>query len=439
MYIYAAQRLNQGQWFSEPHQPVGYAWFLEGLHRIGPDTTVVAAMVQHGLGLTAAALLFGAVRRLGGPWWLGLIPAAMVALGGLQIFSEHSVLTEPLFTFLVAAGLYCAARSLDSVGVGWPVGTGIALGLAPTVRTMGLFLAVGAALWMLIHTNLSWRRRLLRTGALVLAAAVIMGGYVAGQRSETGFTGWTRTGMWNLYGRAAPFADCSKFDPPAGTRVLCERKPPSRRAGPTQYVYDVGVSPGLKHFAAPGTSAPGQHPEISRFAKAAILGQPTDYVHAVFKDLGGYLDPDSRPSVGLSIENLVVNLFDGTEPPFNQPLDYRPYYPRAGIFERSGITSALRTYERHTRLDGWVMGLAMLLALLAPLLASDARKRVGTLLFTGMAALLVLTPVATLYYDARFSIPAFGVIAGAAALGAWQLGARWQAWRARRTSVVTAG
>ena len=39
-----------------------------------------------------------------------LVPAAVVLLGGSQIFLEHTPISETLFTFLMAAALYASAR-----------------------------------------------------------------------------------------------------------------------------------------------------------------------------------------------------------------------------------------------------------------------------------------------------------------------------------------
>src|SRR3954453_7174519 len=108
--------------FSNPMQPIGYEAFLQATHDLG--STLQATMrLQHGLGLATALLLFLAVRRIGGPAWLGLAPAAVVALGGDQLFFEHAVLSETLFGFLCAAALYAGARCLDG-GWAWPVAAG---------------------------------------------------------------------------------------------------------------------------------------------------------------------------------------------------------------------------------------------------------------------------------------------------------------------------
>ena len=92
--------------------------FLRLLHAIAPHLILVV-LVQHALGLLAAVLFFLAVRRCGGPRGLGLAPAAIIALGGDELFLEHAALSEALFIFLLSAMLYCAVRASDG---GLPVG-----------------------------------------------------------------------------------------------------------------------------------------------------------------------------------------------------------------------------------------------------------------------------------------------------------------------------
>ena len=243
VYLYAAERLDNGHWFASQHQPNGYPIFVELLHFIAAKIPVLI-LVQHLLGLASGLLLYATVRRAGGPPWLGLFPAAVIFLGGFQIFVEHTPLSEPLFVFLVSVGLYAAVRAMDEPRPWWPAVVGVAIGIAPTVRTSGSTLVPLLLLWFLFEPGQRWRARALRTGAYALPVIVVLGTYVVAQHSVTGYTGLSRTGIWNLYGRAAPFADCNKFTPPEGTEVLCEDIPPDDRPGPAHYVYDLSRSPG---------------------------------------------------------------------------------------------------------------------------------------------------------------------------------------------------
>ncbi len=47
-----------------------------------------------------------------------------------------------------------------------------------------------------------------------------------------------RPSGWGFYSRSAPFADCTKFDPPEGTEALCEEKPRTSGFGPDFYGWE---------------------------------------------------------------------------------------------------------------------------------------------------------------------------------------------------------
>src|SRR5436305_4470056 len=120
--------------------PSGYPLFLRVSHAISAQLVCTVA-VQHLLGLASGALVYLAVRRLGGPRWLGLVPAAVVWLNGDQIFFEHTLLSESLFTFLVSALVYAAVRCLDErPGLVWPAATGALAAALLAVRSVGLLL-----------------------------------------------------------------------------------------------------------------------------------------------------------------------------------------------------------------------------------------------------------------------------------------------------------
>jgi hypothetical protein len=442
VYVYAAADISDGKWFSYSHQPNGYSMFIAFTHLFAAKLSLVS-LAQHALGVATGVLLYLSVRRVGGPPWLGLLPAASVLVGGTQLFAEHAILSESLFSFIVACAIYAAVRASASPAFWWVAAAGLLCGMAPAVRTMGMFLAPAIAIWLLLDRDVRLGRRFLRAGTCLLAAAVVVGGYVGAQRVETGFTGWTQTGMWNLYGRAAPFADCEEFTPPKGTRVLCEKTPPNERPSPSVYVYGGAASPALRAFSG-GTASPVPRKEVRSFALAAIRGQPLDYIAAITDDMRRYFDSDYAGSGGLSLENFVETLAVGTHPTPEsgiqpQTVDYRPYYPNAGLLEQEGSLEALREFEASTRFQqGPLMIVLVGLALLAPFVAPSGPSRRGALLFTGLSFVLMVTPVATLYYNARFAIPSIAPLVAAAALGAWFAAARIRARGARYRSEARA-
>src|SRR5439155_7110019 len=132
--------------WSDPIRVVGYSMFLRLLHGIAPHLILVI-IVQHLLGLGAALLFFLAVRRCGGPRGLGLAPAAIIALGGDELFIEHAALSDALFVFLLSAVLYCALRAFQG-GAAWAALAGLCAGLGVWAPEGGLSMMVVVAPWL---------------------------------------------------------------------------------------------------------------------------------------------------------------------------------------------------------------------------------------------------------------------------------------------------
>ena len=214
--------------WSDPIRVVGYSMFLRLLHGIAPHLILVI-IVQHLLGLGAALLFFLAVRRCGGPRGLGLAPAAIIALGGDELFLEHAALSDALFVFLLSAMLYCAVRASQSAAW-WAAVAGLCAGLGVWDREAGLAMVAVIALWLAFSSGRPTRRTLaIGALSLVLSLATV-GVYIGWRQAASDRPGvLTSNSAWNLYGRVAPWADCTKFTPPTGTARLCERTPPSQR------------------------------------------------------------------------------------------------------------------------------------------------------------------------------------------------------------------
>src|SRR3954447_13449457 len=148
--------VSQSNLFGNELRPAGYALLLRGLHDLVPSLLLVIVL-QHLLGLAAAALLYASVVRAGAPRPFALVPAAVVALGGDGIFLEHSPISESVFIFLVCAAVYAGVRSLDGEQLRWPLVLGLALALAATVRVVAAPLLPLAALWLGLATPPSLR------------------------------------------------------------------------------------------------------------------------------------------------------------------------------------------------------------------------------------------------------------------------------------------
>jgi len=427
-----------GSVFFDRIRAAGYPIFLRILHPISHDLTF-SIVVQHGLGIATAVLFFLSVRRIGGPPWLGLVPAAIVLLGETEIFAEHGALTEAPYIFLQAGALYAAIRALDSTDPGWAALSGFLLGAAADVRFLGILIIPIVLVWLFLARKGSLAVRALHAGALAAAAAVMVGGYVYAQRESVGYTGLAQQG-WGIYGRVAVFADCTKFQPPAGTEVLCESTPPSERPGPDAYVFGSS-SPATRAFGyndwgGSRLSSPEESRKVRAFARAVVIHQPFDYLRTISRDLIPFFFPsDYKQRYG---GGLVPDMFveDLTQPSYSEFVmrDVLPgYYSSREYSTHRDLLRWLQRYERWTRIEGVAMIALVLLSLIGPFLATG-RLRAGTSLFSVLAFVSMIAPVATTSYDARYAIPLFALFGASAALGAYAIWTTFASWSTRVTA-----
>ena len=424
--------------WTDPIRTVGYSMFLRALHAISPHLILVI-IVQSVLGLFAALLFFLAVRRCGGPRGLGLAPAAIIALGGDELFLEHSALSDSLFIFLISAMLYCAVRA-SKVSLRWAALAGLCAGLGVWDRGAAVAMVGVIPLWLLFSAGRPHRRTLAAAALSLVVSLAFIGGYIEWRHADTGLSGLTTNNAWNLYSRVAPWADCTKFTPPSGTQFLCESTPPSQRgirAG-EDYIYalpDESLSTARQVFgpAYLVSTYPHAMSLLERWSKAAILGEPSAYLHAVWLDTLRLFDP-SRPSYGdRSANELVSFLLYGPDmhSGVNEFVGYwqKLLYPHDPATHR-GAVGPFKEWERITRIDGVWMAILLALCLAGPWLAV-AGTRSGTTLFAASALTLLFFPIVTKGYDYRFVIPAYGPLMAAGVLSAWGLLVRLRP-RARR-------
>ncbi len=104
--------LAAGDLFGDATRTVGYPLFLRAAHAVSDQIEFTIAL-QHLMGIATALVLYGVVRRLGAPVWAGAVGAAAILLSLDQIFLEHALMNEPLFTLLFVVALYAAVRALD--------------------------------------------------------------------------------------------------------------------------------------------------------------------------------------------------------------------------------------------------------------------------------------------------------------------------------------
>jgi 4-amino-4-deoxy-L-arabinose transferase-like glycosyltransferase len=408
--------------FNNPLREGGYSELLRLLHAIRPHLAFVIE-VQHIMGIASGLLLFGAIRRAGISARVALVPLAVVVLGGSELFVEHAPLTEAMFIFLIDLSLYCLMRTWTG-GWRWAIIAGLALGVAVDTRSVALMLLPVLVVLSALFGPRPWHRRVICAAAATLAAAVPIGWYLHEHQLTQGYGGLTGARYFDFYARVAPFADCTKFTPPAGTRRLCITMPAGQRPGHDFWEFS-GISPAVAVYGEPDTTVPqpNENAQLRAFAIAAILGQPDRYLEFVARDLVRIVDP-SFPSTpyhggitaqgyGSSPEGLLGYYFN---PTFSATVQTQvsAYYPTDGTVH-GGIGFFL-SWERDTRIEGPLMALLLLLAFAAPITARG-RERHAALLFGATTLVLLVGPILASGYDYRFTIPAFGSLAATAAIG----------------------
>jgi hypothetical protein len=421
--------------WSDPIRMVGYSMFLRVLHDIVPHLIFIV-IVQHAMGLAAAVLIFLAVRRCGGPPGLGLAPAAIIALGGDELFLEHAALSDALFIFLIAATLYCTVRATED-RAWWAALAGLCAGLAVWDRTAGLGIVAVIGLWLVFAAGRPTQRSL-TVGVLSLVVALATVGVYAAWRSAAADTPGllTANNAWNLYGRVAPWADCDEFTPPSGTEALCEGTPAAERGYRSGEEYIYGDSPAQRLFGPPYliSADPLANERLQEWSQAAIRGQPLDYLRAVWRDTLRLFSPNTASYGDLSADAMIAYMLYGPDRHSGKNEFVESWqsllYPDDPAAHRGDI-GPLRTWEAMTRVVSLWMGILLALCLAGPWLLSG-RARAGMILFAASALLLLFFPIFFKSYDYRFVIPAYAPLVAAGALAAWGLVVRATAKLAHR-------
>ena len=249
---------QSGDFFRNELRPAGFSLALRGMYEVSP-TLLFVVLVHHVLGLASAALMYFTVVRTGISRRLALLPAAVMALAAPVFFIEHSANSEALFVFLITLALYCGVRTTEGTSLRWPALGGLALATAASVRVVAVPILILGAVWLVFAVpGAPWRRRAVVTAVGVLGALALLVPYYVVEYAAEGRVGLSRNGAWNVYGRVAPFADCSKFTPPKGTGMLCENAPRAKRPYTNQYTFNWYYSPAIRYFGDPHTASAAQ-------------------------------------------------------------------------------------------------------------------------------------------------------------------------------------
>jgi hypothetical protein len=397
--------------FGDFWTPGGYRIFLQLIRAIWNQLWFTVAL-QHLLGASSAIFLFLALRRLAVARSVACIPSAVPLLCGDQLFQEHSVMSDFLLTFLTLAGICLAIRGLiPELQVGSLAAGSALLGAAGLTRNIGFALVPVLAVCSAIWFRSSPRRSALAVATATLPACLLFGCYWSAYKVTHGhYLGLSDMRGWNLYPRAAPFADCRKFVAPAGTQVLCEEKPASQRPGPFGYVWDLNSTARRMFVLGPESAK-----QLEVFAWRAIIHQPLDYADAVLLDLAKFINPA-----------IAARQRWGGTPPDVLSFGYRSDSEKMiaaamakryrGVQIQVHAQPLLVFYQNTFRINGLIISACLLLTIYGAINARGA-IRLGIWLFGLSAIALYVTPVLVLSYDFRYGIPPQELLAVSGVLG----------------------
>ena len=131
------------------------------------------------MAVAAVWLLYGAVRRISGPW-AALLAGAALALAPVAALMFRYNNPDAVMVLLMMAATYCTVRALPRASWRWIALAGVALGFAFLAKMLeGLMVMPAIGLVYLIAAPTSLRRRLLHLFGALVAFLVSAGWYVA--------------------------------------------------------------------------------------------------------------------------------------------------------------------------------------------------------------------------------------------------------------------
>ena len=410
--------------FEDPQHPAGYGLIVALLGHIS-RSVFLPVLIQHLCGVCSALLFFAATRRITGSPWPGLLPAGILLLDPDLIFLEHAIMSETWAVLASAGGLYAAIRAteLSPSRVRWALAAGVLLGLAVTIRTAALLVIPVVAVAVLFSVRSPLRHLRISAPAplaILAGAAAVLVLYATANSAFGPRFGIGPSPGWYLYGRVAQFADCSKFDPPPGTEVLCDDRPPSERPGAFGFLF-------IPDAAAPSAFGGfGQQDElVGEWARRALRAQPGEFASLAWRYLRAYWVPSTMP------EKFGTQLDPQLDFTADRPLvtaivhsNLEKFYDGFAVHRFQPGLDFLRAVQHVTRFGATLLSITTLLVIVG-LLVGDRRSRIGVAVFGLPGLAMIVAPALTGAYAGRYTVPMAAPLMAAAGITLFAL------WRAR--------
>jgi hypothetical protein len=410
LFIDSYAYLGNLQYLDPGHiQPIGYEIVIRPVLALGNLAVVVA--LQHVLGLAMGIAIYAVLVRLGSRRWIAALAALPVLLDAYQLQIEQNILSEVLFEALVLGAIVLLLWKRRPISVPVFVVAGALLGMATTVRVVGLVLVIPAVAFALVAGGPGGWKRLLCVVAIALAFSLPVGAYVAYYRAYTGKLGINRGDVLLLYGRAATIVDCRGFDLPEYERALCPKEPLGQRLGTDAYAHH---SPYPDRVVVPAGKT--RDTVLREFARRVFLHQPLDFARAVGTDFAkGFAWPRRTFAGDVPLEWWQ---FQRQYPTFQQ--DPASMIRGQGPAVTGPLAAFLRAYQLSVGYTpGPLVALAFLAGLLGAVGVGRARRsglRAACALPTA-SGLLLLIGADLFLFSWRYQLPALVLAPLGGALG----------------------
>lgn len=166
---------------SLPTAPV-YLLFIGNLRRLllpHPEAAIIAIrVIQAALSALTCLFAYSLARRIAASPRAGWIAAVVLAVSPVFVVESAQIMTETVYLFFAAAGLWLSLRVLDAPPHSQRrrlleiAGAGLCFGLATLTRAVLLAFPLGAALYLILLHR--WRRGLQQAAVLLLVYALVV-------------------------------------------------------------------------------------------------------------------------------------------------------------------------------------------------------------------------------------------------------------------------
>jgi hypothetical protein len=252
--------------------PLGYKVGLKVLLAVGNLNLVTT--VQHLCGLLMAVLIYVLLLRRGANRYLAALAMAPVLLDGYQLQAEQVIMPDVVFeaVLVIAFTVFLWRETATWVMV---IATGLILGVAVTIREVGLIAIVPPLLYLIVAKREPWVDVFGKCVAIIVAFIVPIFLYCGAAYEINGRFWLSEKG--SLAGRMAKAVDCQTIKLPAAVGPMCPT--PAEQKNSADWLAHSAESPLQKGLS------PGQGNVLTaEFVSAVENQQPLRVIGSVLSD-----------------------------------------------------------------------------------------------------------------------------------------------------------